>query len=171
MKTRLITAAFHRLATWASNRPPSFVIGDPADPYLRRWHVIPRNPLLNVYLHHVRKSDEDRALHCHPWASVSVILNGQYIERLPARQSQDPALDYRPGCTRDVLRPTGSITFRRSGRHRHRLIIAPGGRPCWTLFVTGPAYRSWGFWCARGWVHWRHFVSDTNRGVTGRGCG
>ena len=45
-------------------RAPDFVIG--AD-YLRRWWVIPRNDSQNVYLHDIRKSDDDRALHDHPW--------------------------------------------------------------------------------------------------------
>lgn len=171
MRQRLTTALFHRLATWASKRAPNFVIGEPAAPYMRRWYVLPRNPLLNIYLHQILRSDEDRALHCHPWASVSIILNGEYTEVLPARQAQDAALDYRPGCTRHLVRKAGDITLRRSGTHRHRLVITPGGKPCWSLFITGPAYRRWGFWCAKGWMHWQHFVSDTNRGVTGRGCG
>lgn len=32
-------------------RKPDFVIGDPANPYLLRWYVIPRNKVFNIYLH------------------------------------------------------------------------------------------------------------------------
>lgn len=157
----------------AHKRHPDFVIGDPNEPYLRRWYVIPRNPLFNIYLHQILRSDDDRALHCHPWLNISYLLFGSYIERLPARQRQQPAMDYRPGCTRNVQRTAGTrsgITCR-TGRMRHRLIIPDGATPCWTLFITGPAYRRWGFWCAHGWRYWKDYVNPDNRGTTGRGCG
>jgi len=62
-----------RVLRWV-RRPPDFVIGPPDDPYMRRWWLLPRNRVLNVYLHHVRHDDDDRALHDHPWASLSILL-------------------------------------------------------------------------------------------------
>ena len=60
---RLATSIYMwMLRNIAHKRPPNFVIGDPADPYLRRWYVIPRNPLFNIYLHQILRSDDDRAL-------------------------------------------------------------------------------------------------------------
>jgi hypothetical protein len=50
---------------------------------MERWHIIPRNRLFNIYLHHFLKSDYDRALHDHPWASLSIILKGEYTEHTP----------------------------------------------------------------------------------------
>ncbi|WP_287865143.1 hypothetical protein [Achromobacter sp.] len=50
----------------AWRRPPDFVIGDAADPYLRRGWIISRNPVFNLYLHQFLRSDDDRALHDHP---------------------------------------------------------------------------------------------------------
>src|SRR3546814_10878289 len=45
-------------------------------------------------------------------------------------------------------RPPGTITFRRAAA-AHRLDLAEdiqGQRiPCWTLFITGPRIREWGF--------------------------
>ena len=38
------------------------VVGGDADPYLRRWWLIPRNRIFNVYLHHFMRSDDDRVL-------------------------------------------------------------------------------------------------------------
>lgn len=170
MRQRLVGWIFYRLMMRvAGRRPPDFVVGDPEQPYLRRWWVIPRNPILNVYLHHIRRSDDDTALHCHPWASVSLMLYGQLTEVLPRHQSQPAALDHSPhGLTRRTLR-AGKLVWRTGGM-RHRLEIDPADGPCWTLFITGPVYRRWGFWCAQGWRHWRDYVSDANRGVTGRGC-
>ncbi len=133
-------------------RPPDFVIGDPHDPYLRRWFLIPRNRWFNVYLHHIQRSDDERALHDHPWHNVSIILTGEYME----------VSEY----GRRVFR-AGSVIFRRATRC-HRLVVH---RPvaAWTLFITGPHIREWGFHCPKGWVHWRDFVAE-NPGEIGRGC-
>lgn len=164
---------FRSFANWLiariTRRPPDFVIGDREDPYLRRWWVIPRNPVFNIYLHQILKSDQDRALHCHPWVNLSVILWGSYLERLPKYQTQATGFDYTPGFTRDVLRETGSISVR-MGHWRHRLILSTGEQ-CWSLFFTGPVYRRWGFHCRTGWVYWRNYVDPKNKGVIGAGCG
>lgn len=56
-------------------RKPDFVIGDLSNPYLLRWWVIPRNRFFNVYLHKFLRDDDDRALHDHPWWSMSIILS------------------------------------------------------------------------------------------------
>src|SRR4051812_18802461 len=66
-------------------RSPDVVIGSRDNPYLLRWHVIPRNRFFNIYLHKFLRDDDDRALHDHPWASCSIILKGGYIEHQPER--------------------------------------------------------------------------------------
>lgn len=119
-----------------------------------RWHVVPRNRWLNVYLHKIVRSDDDRALHDHPWASLSLILAAGYLEVTPAGRRYHGA---------------GSVIYR-STTYSHRLEIE-NGRPCWTLFVTGPKQREWGFLCPRGWRHWREFCKAENRGEVGQGCG
>ncbi|QDP44170.1 hypothetical protein SEA_JUJU_54 [Gordonia phage JuJu] len=132
---------------------PHQVIGGPDNPYLRRWYLIPRNPLINVYLHQFLRSDDDRALHDHPWWFVSLILRGGYYEhtKTGVRWRGAPSLAYR------------------AATHRHRVEL-PGGpegsgrendeQPAWTVIVTGRRTRSWGFWCKR-LVPW----SDTARGA------
>lgn len=143
-----------RLIAVSERRPPDFIIGGEADPYLRRWWLIPRNRIFNVYLHHFLRSDDDRALHDHPWASVSLLLRGSYLEHLPA----------------GVVAPSkaGDLIVRGSGRMAHRIELDDG--PCWTLFVTGPRYRQWYFHCPQGLVHWKRFTDDRDSGVTGKGC-
>jgi len=147
-----------RLQAWAlrlmASRPPDFVIGDHADPYLSRWFVLPRNRFANVYLHHIRKSDDDRALHDHPWWNVSLILAGGYVERTVMAVYH---------------RPVGSLVARRATT-AHRLIVADA-TPAVSLFFTGPVMRTWGFHCPKGWVPWRQFVDDRDSGAVGRGCG
>jgi hypothetical protein len=133
-------------------RDPDFIIGGTENPYLCRWFLIPKNRWFNIYLHHIRRSDDDRALHCHPWASVSLCLAGTMGEVL------------RPGW-RNV--EAGDVIFRRAS-HAHRLVVDDG--PCWTLFITGPIVRQWGFYCPKGWRHWREFVSLNDPGLPGPGC-
>lgn len=133
---------------------PHFVIGESARPYMLRWYIIPRNPLCNVYLHKFCRDDDDRALHDHPWPSMSLCLKGRIVE------------ETRTGRR---LIGIGSVVFRRA-TFAHRVEL-PGGRPAWTLFITGPSVREWGFWCPQGWVHWQDFTAPGKPGETGRGCG
>lgn len=147
-------------------REPDFIIGDN---YLRRWWIIPRNRWLNIYLHEFHRSDDDRALHDHPWASCSIILRGCYWEHLPRCPSAPARGSYR------INRPAGSITWRRPSA-AHRIELPPNAHlnndaPVITLFLTGPRIREWGFWCVHGFRHWRDFTSPTNSGEIGRGCG
>lgn len=143
-----------------TRRAPDFVIGDPGAPYLQRWYVIPRNRVCNVYLHCILRSDDDRALHDHPWMWCSLMLQGAYSEHSIRAGGVPERTLLRAGSLR-VHRPTFA----------HRLEIRPEYGVCWTLFVTGPRVREWGFLCPeRGWVHWRAFTQPGATGRTGKGC-
>ena len=139
-------------------RSPDFIVGPAADPYLERWWLIPRNRWFNVYLHHFLHSDEDRANHDHPWLNVSILLRGNYIEHLKG--------------DRQVLRRRFRPVFRRAvTAHRVELLTANGAPiPVWTLFITGPRIREWGFICPRGWKHWTLFTRAGFPGQVGPGC-
>lgn len=151
---------------------PDFIIGGGWRPYLKRWYLLPRAPWpvwpIGMYLHQILRSDDDRALHNHPWPNISILLRGSYVEVVPKRSR-----GFREWMTphvekRHLLRCTGDIVLRRSGA-AHRLVI-PAGRPAWSLFIVGPRIRDWGFWCKKGFVHWRDFVATGDRGSVGRGC-
>ncbi|KAA9133474.1 hypothetical protein F3N42_03740 [Marinihelvus fidelis] len=142
-----------------SKRAPDFVVGGHENPYLLRWWVIPRNRFFNVYLHLFLRDDDDRALHDHPWANCSVLLRGSYTEHTIAAGGIH---------RREVLKP-GAVRFRWSGKFAHRVELHDGS--CWTLFITGPVYRHWGFHCPeKGWVHWKEFTAAEDPGSVGAGC-
>lgn len=157
-------SALPRWLAWLKPaRNPDFIIGAPDDDYLRRWHLLPRNRWFNLYLHEFVRSDDDRALHDHPYASASIILAGGYWEHMG----------------------DGSVTWRRPGavvlrgatvRHRVELScrsVGPGPMaeaPAWSLFITGPRVREWGFWCPQGWRHWRDFTTGPSGHTIGKGC-
>jgi hypothetical protein len=155
-----------RLIARAERRGPDFVIGGHERPYLLRWWLIPRNPIFNVYLHKFMRSDDDRALHDHPWLfNVSRLLRGPYIEWVPSA-SGNP---HRP-----VPRflKAGDWRFR-WGPAPHRVQLhkfAGKEQPVWTLFITGPRVRQWGFYCPQGWMHWKRFTAADDPGAVGKGC-
>jgi hypothetical protein len=144
------------MQAWADSimqsRSADFVIGDD---YLRRWYVIRRSLGANVYLHQINRSDDDRALHDHPWSSTSFIIRGHYIEVTPEGRFE---------------RKAGDIVSR-SADALHRLEVIEGEPPVISLFTTGAKEREWGFACPQGWVHWKDFTDPTDSSKTGRGCG
>lgn len=152
----MIRAAILR---WARARQPDFVIGGHDRPYLRRHWLLPRNKLFNVYVHEFLRSDDDRALHDHPWLfNASWMLDGQYVEHTIAAG----------GISDRALRVAGDFKFRWGGAP-HRVELT--GAPCWTVFITGPRVREWGFHCPNGWVHWKKFTAADDAGAIGPGCG
>lgn len=153
-------ASIHAMAAWATLQmglcAPDLVITHPgADvPYLQRWYIVPRNDRMNVYLHRFLRSDDDRALHDHPWPNISWLLEGEYREHTPQGVFHRSA-----GCY--VMRePTDS--------HRIELI---DDQPVTSLFFTGPKEREWGFHCPQGWVHWQEFLGAYDGSAEGKGCG
>lgn len=148
------------MTTWyerVAQRPPDFVIGGSENPYLLRWWIIPRNRFFNVYLHRFLRSDDDRALHDHPWINVSRVLAGEYTEwRIAAG-----------GVHHSRVMRRGDMRLRLP-RTAHRVELHAG--PCWSLFVTGPVVRNWGFHCPAGWRPWQLFTDARDRGAVGRGC-
>jgi hypothetical protein len=153
-----------RLKQWServmASRPRDFAIGGDENPYMLRWWIIPRNRWFNVYLHHILRSDDDRALHDHPWLNCSILISGCYFEHVIRAG----------GIHQRRLRVAGDIKLRRSSA-AHRLEVIPGKRAI-TLFVTGPVIRNWGFHCPdRGWRYWEDFTAPADKGQIGRGCG
>jgi len=167
----LILGAVDRVA---ESRPPDQFIGGKVNTYLRRWWLNAWRFYTNesphwwqrllvvfphAYLHHFLRSDDDRALHDHPWCNVSVLLRGEYTEHSIAAG----------GIHVRRIRRAGDVVFRRA-KSAHRIELHAGR--CTTLFLTGFRVRDWGFHCPqRGWVHWRRFGNPDDGGETvGAGC-
>ncbi len=124
--------------------PPSKCIGER---YLTRWHLLPKNRVFNVYLHHVQEDDPDSRLHDHPWLfNISIVLRGRISETQPNAER--------------VLEQ-GSVTARMS-RAPHRLALLSDDSL--TLFITGPKVRRWGFYTEKGWVDSRRYLQADGNG-------
>jgi hypothetical protein len=178
LSPRITAWLAHTLIARCIQRPADFIIGGHDRPYLLRWYVLgskrdrksadPRRDrtartllwMARPYLHCFRRSDDDRALHDHPAASISIALSGSAIEH---------TIDAGGIHRRRVIR-AGQVRLR-GARFAHRIEIAPGTQ-FWTLFIFFRNAREWGFHCPeQGWVHWEQFTAENDPGAIGRGCG
>lgn len=146
---------------------PDFIIGRVNEPYVNRWYVIPRNPFFNVYLHQFLRSDQDFALHSHPWLfNISIPIDGRAAEYVP-----DPVLKWfnmRAACMKPTVRIMRQGQWRfRIGRSFHRIGLFRNvhtglEEQMWTIFITGPKIpdfiREWGFMCPKGFIPFSRFV-------------
>jgi hypothetical protein len=156
---------------WRATEPNGFPV---ARPFLLRWFIHgEKHRWGNAYLHQFIRNDEDRALHDHPWYNMSLLLGGQYIEH---------TIDAGGINRRHIFRP-GDVKLR-SPKAAHRVELTSGGTlllgdcperapnlptwvqsdpaksPAWSLFLTGPVQRKWGFHCPQGWKSNRQFGDE-----------
>jgi hypothetical protein len=124
------------------------VIGAEENPLLVRY-ILFRVSAIGVYLHHLCRSDYDRALHDHPWPFISVLLSGGYDE------VHDQTID---GKVTVVPHRRGDVLVR-PAEWRHRFVL-PDGKKAWTLVIVGRRCRRWGFFLPTGWCWWRKHNSE-----------
>ncbi|MCA9361784.1 hypothetical protein KC906_00265 [Candidatus Kaiserbacteria bacterium] len=125
---------------------------DEGEPYLVRYRLWQSKHGVNVYLHHILRSDYDRALHDHPFDFVTILLWGSYIEWQPhwCKMFFDSPVERQ-------TEPAGNRSFVQVRTHRgwlsvirhkatdpHRLELRNG--KVWSLFLRGPKVREWGFY-------------------------
>jgi hypothetical protein len=148
-----------RFANWAwrvvSSRESDFdLIGDDGRPYLLRWYIIPPNPVLSVYVHCFAGPDFGRHLHDHRSGSLSLILEGRYIEK----SGTPRMMRTRVGEIREHRK--GDIVYR-PARVAHMVAETYGAM---TIFITGPTIRKWGFWVDGKWIYWRTYLKQQTTG-------
>ena len=177
------------LKTLISGRP-HLTINRSDGPYLQRWCLIPHNRFLNVYLHRFLGSDEDAALHNHPWWSIGMILKGKYLEYFQANYGSEIIVrlvtKFKPKIrsTRCFHRVKLFNTYKCSNCNIERNIeeevycwsCREGSmlyHTCnvWTIFITGPKIQDWGFLCPKGFIdHKDAIVTQTNHLHEGIKC-
>lgn len=108
-------------------------------PLLVRYFLLHTAPV-SIFLHHLLQSDDERALHDHPWTFVSVLLTGGYWEHT---------------VTERLWRRRWSVLFR-PAEWQHRLELE---KPVWTLVVKFRSRREWGFIMQDGWHQWSEYLT------------
>lgn len=91
-----------------------------------RWGI--ETQLGSIRVHHWLAPDDDRAFHDHPWWFLTFVFSGGYTDVGPRGRDvvTAPAVRYRPAL------------------HQHT--VFPHAQGAWTLLITGPKARAWGFW-------------------------
>lgn len=116
----------------------SAIVHNDGSPYLERFHLIDTEQV-QVRYHHWLAGDPDRDQHDHPWDNATHVLAGHLIEHTP------------DGST--PLAPGTFVARQADDPHRIELVSTDA----WTLFITGPIIRSWGFHTDHGWQGWRDY--------------
>lgn len=131
------------------------------DPYLLRWYVI-RTEAVGLFIHKFVRSDEDRALHDHPWDFIVIPIWRGYNEwscwhsqEMAAHVAKFPAQAERYGLTANGEKkrrvwPLIGTRFRRA-TYRHRVELI-GGKSSWSIFIRFRNWRDWGFWPKDGFI-------------------
>lgn len=128
------------------------------DPYLHRWHLF-RSRRFTVMLHKFYRSDEDRALHCHPWSFITILLWRGYYEHTERRE--ECFCNPEHGCWRcfgsgycvvPVKKRKWPLSILwRPAEWRHRVELVKG-KPAWTLVIHFKRRREWGYYMPRGFI-------------------
>ena len=130
--------------------------------YMERWHLkrtkteeghlyINSDDIHNIYFHRFIGSDGP-VMHDHPWWSISFILSNSYTEHTPEGSFK---------------RKAGDIIYR-SAHSLHWIEIED---PVYTLFITGPKIKEWGFMCSKVWFHWKDYMQMRGPNRQANGCG
>lgn len=154
------------------NRPYYHIKNSAGEIYMERYWLFKPGTLpfgYTVRLHKILKSDDDRALHDHPWAFTSIILSNGYIEVLGQWKSWDEmkygmlSLDSRLTVTQDS--EGRWIAYRWVGQGEinsadattwHRLILL-NSKPTWSLFISGKREHGWGFLLDGRKIGWKQY--------------
>lgn len=135
-KRRATNTRWRRFLFRQAGKLPCRLIDINGQPYLERYHV---GTLFGcrIYLHRFVRRDAERHVHNHPWRwALSLVLAGLYIEELATHD--DPACGYQVKHRRVAWWNWISPTT------RHRIFdVEP---ETWTLFITGPRFKGWGFY-------------------------
>lgn len=126
--------------------------------YLRRWVLFePRRRWVwgslagwRLLFHEFHRVDEDECFHDHPWRFWTLVLWGGYEEETPDghRRTYPGRVYYRPA------------------KYRHK-ITRLFARRVYTLVVTAPRERAWGFippHALHRWIHWKSFTERDRKG-------
>jgi hypothetical protein len=125
--------------------------------YMGRWWLMPNWTLskdeygnrfpktwmpFSIRIHHIKRPDDGRDLHDHPFDYRTIILKGWYDE-----------------CDifgRSNIRSAGeTVSARAQTFHRISAMPAAG---VWTLFIMGPRINSWGFLVGGRKIYYKHYL-------------
>lgn len=137
-------------------------IEHPERTYLARLRVV-ETPWGGILLHALRRPDNTRALHDHPWTFWSIIVSGGYQEifapNLAAAVARGTSIEEPGPSDNEVQRIWKWLSIHRIHRGEFHAITELAATPTWTVLLVGPRRSDWGFATPAGFV--RHEIYET----------
>ncbi len=113
-------------------KPSKEIVSKEGIVHFRRWTAM-TTPWFSVYVHQILEPDSDEHLHNHPWSLRSLVLRGQYVEKMQIQEG----MAY-------TLRKPGHYAFRSLSDY-HKIDEVVDG-PVWTLNLVGKRENDdWGY--------------------------
>jgi len=140
-------------------KPKRIIEREKGQTLLERWNIFECR-FFSIKIHKLVGSDA-ACHHDHPWAFITFLLKGGYVEYTPADGQSKPEFNQHFEYNEDVkglrlVSEKGKVYSRfsllyRPSYYAHRLEIH---QPVTTLVITFKKVRNWGFYTQKGWVHW-----------------
>lgn len=146
-----------KLIKFAKRTPYTHLYHEDGSVYMERFWLVPVDwkwPFA-ARIHWIATPDHDRHLHDHPWAFLSLILWGSYIEARPV--TVQPCFEGEREVVNVKLRRRWSLAFRHATDRHYIPAVSPGG--VWTLFISFKFVQWWGFYTPMGKVYYRDYHS------------
>lgn len=122
--------------------------------YLRRFYIA-KFKRFRVFLHNIRRPDNDRHPHSHPWPFTSLCLKGGYLENIVDAISEHGVWTNKWRS----FRPFQIISNPAIHTHMVEQIYGPSA---WTLIKAGPAEREWDFLTEKGRIHYLTYLKEND---------
>lgn len=155
--------------------PKAEVIGPPECPLFTRWTLLAPRNLFKLRVHHFAPERQDGDCpHDHPWWFLTFVVKGGYDDLVTCKDCDGEKVEWllvgagddsdwvEVRCRRcrgrgiilsdRVNAPT--VRFRRAD-YQH--MTRTDERGAWTVVITGPVARDWGFWRDGHWWPFRLF--------------
>jgi len=131
--------------------PHRVIVNCARDAYLTRWYLLRRESFA-IFLHRFHRSDEDRALHDHPWSFITFILWRGYLEHTAKpcpRCTVGGDHAFSGECSQCggfktipvIKRKWPLMICWRPAEWRHRVELV-NGQPAWTIIIRF-AWNKW----------------------------
>ncbi len=124
--------------------------------HFKRWEIL-STKWFNIYIHAIYKADEEEHLHDHPWDYTSIVLHGTFVEKQRANLIGEIA-----AYTYNHLH-FGSI-IKRKATTFHKILKLESD-VIYTLFITSPKYRVWGYDVDNNWVDFETYRKNKNNEI------
>jgi hypothetical protein len=115
--------------------------------HFERWQII-QTRWFGIYFHCIYQADTDKHCHDHPWDYISIPLWGKFIELKKNNIEGKAYYSFPTICFGQIIKRKAEDFHK-----IHRLC----SKKVYTLFLTGPRKRAWGYDVNGVWMPWEEY--------------